>query len=197
MKLEQSFQVEAPIDRVWAALIDVERVAPCLPGAEITEGGEEGTYRGNFTVKLGPTTASYRGELHMESVDESSRTVVMRATGQDKRGQGGAKATIESVMRQDGAATTVDVVTDFTITGRLARFGRGGMIQDVSNRLLKDFSKCLAETIEAEPAPASATAPASAPEPAPRPAATPAKPVKGFSLLLSVLWERLRRLFGR
>ena len=197
MKLEQSFQVEAPIDRVWAALIDVERVAPCLPGAEITEGGEDGTYRGNFTVKLGPTTASYRGELHMESVDESSRTVVMRATGQDKRGQGGAKATIESVMRQDGAATTVDVVTDFTITGRLARFGRGGMIQDVSNRLLKDFSKCLAETIEAEPAPASATAPASAPEPAPRPAATPAKPVKGFSLLLSVLWERLRRLFGR
>lgn len=194
MKLEQSFQVEAPIDRVWAALIDVERVAPCLPGAEITEGGEDGTYRGNFTVKLGPTTASYRGELHMESVDESSRTVIMRATGQDKRGQGGAKATIESVMRQDGAATTVDVVTDFTITGRLARFGRGGMIQDVSNRLLKDFSKCLAGTIEAEPEPEPAAA--SAPEPAPRPA-TPAKPVKGLSLLLSVLWERLRRLLGR
>jgi len=200
VKLEQSFSVAAPIERVWEALIDVERVAPCLPGAEITEGGEHGTYRGNFTVKLGPTTASYRGELHMESVDESSHTVVMRATGQDKRGQGGAKATIESVMRQEGAATTVDVVTDFTITGRLARFGRGGMIQDVSNRLLKDFSKCLAETIEAEPAPVSASAPA--PEQADRPAAaprpaTPAKPVKGLSLLLSVLWERLRRLLGR
>ena len=195
MKLEQSFQVEAPIDRVWEALIDVERVAPCLPGAEITEGGEEGAYRGNFTVKLGPTTASYRGELQMESVDESSHTVVMRATGQDKRGQGGAKATIESVMRQEGAATTVDVVTDFTITGRLARFGRGGMIQDVSNRLLKDFSECLAETIEAEPKPASVPGPAPAPA-APRPAA-PVKPVKGLSLLLSVLWERLRRLFGR
>ncbi len=198
MKLEQSFQVEAPVDRVWAALIDVERVAPCLPGAEITEGGEEGTYRGNFTVKLGPTTASYRGELHMESVDESSRTVVMRATGQDKRGQGGAKATIESAMRQDGAGTTVDVVTDFTITGRLARFGRGGMIQDVSNRLLKDFSKCLAETIEAEPPPASAPGPEPASAaPAPRPPAAPGKPVKGLSLLLSVLWERLRRLVGR
>jgi len=208
MKLEQSFSVEAPIDRVWEALIDVERVAPCLPGAEITEGGEDGTYRGNFTVKLGPTTASYRGELHMESVDESSRTVVMRATGQDKRGQGGAKATIESVMRQDGAATTVDVVTDFTITGRLARFGRGGMIQDVSNRLLKDFSKCLAEAIEAEPAPAFAPEPvassgqahapsrASKPAAAPRPV-TPAKPVKGLSLLISVLVERLKRLLGR
>ena len=143
----------------------------------------------------------------MESVDESSRTVVMRATGQDKRGQGGAKATIESVMRQDGAATTVDVVTDFTITGRLARFGRGGMIQDVSNRLLKDFSKCLAEAIEAEPAPAlpepvassgQAHAPsrASKPAAAPRPV-TPAKPVKGLSLLISVLVERLKRLLGR
>ncbi len=199
MKLEQSFSVEAPIERVWEALIDVERVAPCLPGAEITEGGEQGTYRGNFTVKLGPTTASYRGELHMESVDESSHTVVMRATGQDKRGQGGAKATIESVMRQDGAATRVDVVTNFTITGRLARFGRGGMIQDVSNRLLKDFSKCLAETIETAPASASAPTPEQADQPAaaPRPATTPTKPVKGLSLLLSVLWERLRRLLGR
>jgi len=207
MRLEQSFQVQAPIDRVWGALVDVERVAPCLPGAEITEGGEDGVYRGNFTVKLGPTTASYRGELHMESVDESSRTVVMRATGQDKRGQGGAKATIESVMREEGAATTVDVVTDFTITGRLARFGRGGMIQDVSNRLLKDFSKCLAETIEAQPAPASPPAPPSGegtaapagsakPMSPPRPG-TPAKPVGGVSLLLSVLWERLRRLLGR
>ena len=208
MKLEQSFKIDAPLDEVWHALIDLERVAPCLPGAAITERADDGTYSGEWQVKLGPTTASYRGELHMESVDESSRTVVMRATGQDKRGQGGAKATIESVMRQDGAATTVDVVTDFTITGRLARFGRGGMIQDVSNRLLKDFSKCLAEAIEAEPAPAFAPEPvassgqahapsrASKPAAAPRPV-TPAKPVKGLSLLISVLVERLKRLLGR
>ena len=176
MKLEQSFQVQAPIDRVWEALIDVERVAPCLPGAEITEGGEDGTYRGNFTVRLGPTTASYRGELQMESVDEPSHKVVMRATGQEKRGQGGAKATIESVMHEEGAATTVDVVTDFTITGRLARFGRGGMIEDVSNRLLGDFSKCLADAIEAPPASGSASGPAPAANhaPAPGPAAPPA-----------------------
>lgn len=201
MKLEQSFVVEARVERVWAALIDVERVAPCLPGAEITEGGGDGSFRGNFTVKLGPTTASYRGELHMESVDEASRTVVMRATGQDKRGQGGAKALIESVMRQDGAVTTVDVVTDFTITGRLARFGRGGMIQDVSARLLKDFSACLARTIEAEAEPepgaaAESMAGSAAAPPAPGPP-QPAKPVKGVSLLVSVLWERLKRLFRR
>jgi carbon monoxide dehydrogenase subunit G len=159
MNLEQSFTVNAPLQRVWEALIDVERVAPCLPGAEITEASDDGTYHGAFTVKLGPTTAAYRGELRLESIDESSRTVTMRAGGQDKRGQGSAKATIVSVMRTEGDGTVVDVRTDFTITGRLARFGRGGMIRDVSNRLLCDFSSCLTQSIEAEgasaePAPA-------------------------------------------
>ena len=148
MKLEHSFQVAAPLDTVWEALIDVERVAPCLPGAEITEAGEDGTYHGTFSVRLGPTTAAYRGELAMEEVDEDSHRAVMRANGQDKRGQGSAKATIVSTMREEGGATTVDVETDFTITGRLARFGRGGMIEDVSNRLLRDFSDCLQKTIE-------------------------------------------------
>ena len=159
MKLEHSFQVAAPLDRVWDALIDVERVAPCLPGAEITEAGEDGTYHGTFSVRLGPTTAAYRGQLAMEEVDAGAHRAVMRASGQDKRGQGSAKASIVSQMSETGGVTTVDVETDFTITGRLARFGRGGMIQDVSNRLLRDFSDCLAKTIEAGPA-ASAAAPA-------------------------------------
>jgi uncharacterized protein len=161
MKLEHSFQVAAPLDHVWAALIDVERVAPCLPGAEITEADEDGTYRGTFSVRLGPTTAAYRGRLAMEEVDADAHRAVMRASGQDKRGQGSAKATIVSTMREDGGATTVDVETDFTITGRLARFGRGGMIQDVSNRLLRDFSDCLQKTIET----AEATPEAAASEP--------------------------------
>lgn len=163
MKLEQSFEVAAPIDEVWAALIDVERVAPCLPGAQITDAGEDGTYRGTFQVKLGPTTAAYNGELHMEFVDEDAHEVVMKASGQDKRGQGAARATITSRLVEADGSTRVDSVTDFTITGRLARFGRGGMIKDVSNRLLRDFSTCLSETITAAPAPAAEEAgPASA-----------------------------------
>ena len=125
---------------------------PACP-AEITEGGDDGTYHGNFTVRLGPTTAAYGGELAMAEVDEEAHRSVMRARGSDKRGQGSAKATIVSNMRQEGDLTTVEVETDFTITGRLARFGRGGMIQDVSNRLLRDFSDCLQKAIEsAEPA---------------------------------------------
>jgi uncharacterized protein len=205
MKLEHSFQVAAPLDRVWEALIDVERVAPCLPGAEISEAGEDGTYRGTFSVRLGPTTAAYRGELTMEEVDAAAHRAVMRASGQDKRGQGSAKATIVSTMRQEGEATTVDVETDFTITGRLARFGRGGMIQDVSNRLLRDFSDCLQTTIEAsESTPDSAASEPGGeglpgqdpPEPA-HPVAPRAKPVGGFSLLVRALLDRIRRAFRR
>jgi len=201
VKLEQSFAVKAPLERVWQELIDVERVAPCLPGAEVTEAGADGVYRGNFTVRLGPTTAGYRGELRMEEADEAAHVARMRASGQDKRGQGGAKATIVSKLSRRGDATLVEVKTDFTITGRLARFGRGGMIQDVSNRLLRDFAECLQRSIEAAPPPADEPpAPSAAPvaQPAPgAPGPPPARPVRGFSLLFSVLWERLRRLFRR
>jgi len=165
MKLEQSFTVTAPVEQVWAALVDVERVAPCLPGAEITGQSPDGGYEGTFTVKLGPATAAYRGSLKMESLDEAARTATMSAKGTDKRGQGGATASIVSTMREEGDATHVEVVTDFTITGRLARFGRGGMIEDISKRLMRDFAQCLESTLGAEPA--AAEPPAAAAEPAP------------------------------
>ena len=143
VKLEQSFEVAAPIDEVWAALNDLERVAPCLPGAAITEHDEDGTYHGTFQVKLGPTTAAYRGTIRIESADESTHTATLKARGTDKRGQGGASATIVNTLDAHDGATTVHAATDFSITGRLAGFGRGGMMQDISNRLLRDFSTCL------------------------------------------------------
>jgi uncharacterized protein len=200
MRLEHSFQVNAPLQQVWERLIDVEQVAPCLPGAEITEVGEDGTYRGTFSVRLGPTTAAYRGQLSMAEVDEAAHRVAMSASGQDKRGQGTAKAQIVSVLTEAEGVTTVAVDTDFTITGKLARFGRGGMIQDVSNRLLRDFSECLAKKIEGAVAPPEAGTPAPAPAaPADPGAAEPeaAKPIGGFSLMMKVLWDRIRRLFRR
>ncbi len=212
MRLEQSFTVAAAIDEVWRALIDVQRVAPCLPGAQITEIGDDGTYHGTFTVKLGPTTAAYNGTLKLEDVDEGSRTATMSARGTDRRGQGAATATIHSTMREDGGATNVDVVTDFTITGRLARFGRGGMIEDVSKRLLRDFAACLQESIggaqaqapPAAPPPDGAARPTSGPgrstpEPGPAsaaPAPRAAEPLDGLRLVLSVAGDRLRRLWA-
>ncbi|MQA74080.1 MAG: hypothetical protein GEU88_07045 [Solirubrobacterales bacterium] len=189
MKLEHSFEVEAPLAQIWETMIDVERVAPCLPGAEITDAGD-GVYEGSFTIKLGPTTAAYAGKLEMTEVDEAAHRVTMSANGRDKRGQGSAKATISSSMRVAEAATHVDVVTDFTLTGRLARFGRGGMIEDVSNRLVGDFVECLRSSLEA---PASSAAAASGDAATAPPAQ--ARPVRGIRLLLSVLWGRIKRLF--
>jgi uncharacterized protein len=232
MKLEQSFEVAAPIDQVWHALNDLERVAPCLPGAAITEHDDDGTYHGTFQVKLGPTTAAYRGTIKIESADESTHTATLRARGTDKRGQGGANATIVNTLSEHDGGTRVEAVTDFTITGRLARFGRGGMMEDISNRLMRDFATCLSSRLadapsapsgeevakgEAPPEAVAAAAPqegadtespgSAAPrvggtESSPRlspPPAQPqaAKPVGGIGLFLSVLWERIRRRFGR
>jgi len=198
MKLEQSFEVKAPIDEVWAALIDLERVAPCLPGAAITGHDEDGTYHGEFKVKLGPTTASYRGTVLIEDADEAAHRATMRAKGTDKRGQGGAAATIVNTLTSVDGATRVDAVTDYTITGRLASFGRGGMIQDISNRLLGDFSTCLQAqlaTPEPEPEAVAAGEPATPrPAPAPRPTPPPSEPLDGTGLMVSVLRNRLADL---
>jgi uncharacterized protein len=222
MRMEQSFEVQAPIEQVWTALIDLERVAPCLPGAAITGHDEDGTYHGTFSVKLGPMTAAYNGTIKIEDVDEAAHRATLKAKGTDKRGQGGANATIVNTLSERDGVTVVEAVTDFTITGRLAQFGRGGIMEDVSNRLMRDFATCLSSRLGEAPAAPEPVAPTgaevtagdaapeevaaaapSAPTPPPSPstpppAATPpaAAPVKGFSLFFSVLWERIRRLFG-
>jgi carbon monoxide dehydrogenase subunit G len=171
VKLEQSFEVAAPIERVWSALVDVERVAPCLPGASVTGRNEDGSYAGDLKIKIGPTTAAYSGRLEMETIDESSYTATMQAQGTDRRGQGGAKATITSKLSETDGGTHVDVSTDYHITGRLARFGRGGMIEDISNRLLREFASCLQASLVDKPKPAPAQAAAAAPADASAPAA--------------------------
>ena len=211
MKLEQSFEVSAPLERVWQALTDVERVAPCLPGAAVTGRNDDGSYNGTFSVKTGPTTATYAGKLEMESVDEGAHTATMRANGTDKRGQGGAKATIFSAVTPVNGGTRVEVTTDYHITGRLARFGRGGMIEDISEQLLHEFAKHLQESLTEPPtettnggghpraaAPSTATdgAPSETGSRPPQPAVgspQAGEPIEGLSLVTSVLWNRARR----
>src|SRR5215212_3848616 len=113
MKMEQSFEVQAHIDDVWNALVDIERVAPCLPGASITERDDDGTYKGTFEVKLGPTTAAYRGTLKFDEIDEAAHRAVLNARGTDKRGQGGATARIVNTLTESGGVTHVHADTDF------------------------------------------------------------------------------------
>jgi carbon monoxide dehydrogenase subunit G len=223
MKLEQSFEVDAPVERVWQALIDVERVAPCLPGAAVTGRNDDGTYNGTFTIKIGPTTAAYAGKLELAEVDESGHRAMLKADGTDKRGQGGANATITSTVSSAGnGSTRVEVSTDYRITGRLARFGRGGMIEDISERLLREFASRLqaslgesgasapasetlppsreqapsepqAATAAQAPPPPQAEAPPPPYAPPPPPMGEAAEPLDAGSLVGSVLMERARR----
>lgn len=141
MELEQSFDVQAPLERVWRMLVDVEQVAPCLPGASITGPAEDGGFLGAFAVKIGPTSAAYAGKLEMVEVDDTGHVARMHAHGNDRRGQGGATATIVSRLSEPSPGLTrVQVETDYRISGRLARFGRGGMIEDISEKLLRQFA---------------------------------------------------------
>src|SRR3954471_11028467 len=137
MQIDNSFQVDVPVEEAWQVLLDLERIAPCLPGAQLQEvEGDE--YRGVVKVKVGPITAQYKGTAKLAEVDETSRRIVIDASGRDTRGQGNAKATIVVTMAPEGAGTKVDVATDLSITGKVAQFGRG-VLADVSSKLMGQF----------------------------------------------------------
>lgn len=147
MKLSNDFTVGLPIDTAWALLTDIQRVAPSLPGAELTGmDGEE--YMGVMRVKVGPITAQYNGRARFVSVDEPSRRAVLRAEGRDANGQGNAAATVTIAMRPEGERTAVAVETDLSISGRVAQFGRG-VLTDVSTMLMRQFVEQLERDVAA------------------------------------------------
>lgn len=149
MKLENSFVVPADADRVWSYLLDVERVAPCMPGGEITETIDERTWRGKVSVKLGPVSMAFQGTLSMDEVDEGNRRVVMKGQGAEARGRGNVSATITSTVSDGAEGTSVEVITDLTISGAAAQYGRG-MIGDISERFTREFAECLSRNLTAE-----------------------------------------------
>ncbi|GAB3493053.1 SRPBCC family protein [Amycolatopsis cihanbeyliensis] len=165
MQLEHEFTVPAGIDEVWQAVLDPQRVAPCMPGATLAEADGD-TFRGTVKVKLGPVSLLYKGSGEFVEKDEQARKVVITASGKDARGAGTAKATVTVTLTGDGGSTKGSVVTDLSVTGKPAQFGRG-MIAEVGGKILDDFATCLGEKLgAAEPEPATA-----APEETPRPAA--------------------------
>ena len=146
MELTNNFRVGVPVPDAWKVLTDVERIAPMLPGAQLQEvdGGE---YRGIVKVKVGPITAQYKGAATFIERDEAAGRVVLKASGRDTRGQGNASAIITATMTADGEGTKVSVVTDLTVTGKVAQFGRGVMA-DVSSKLIGQFVDSLEADIE-------------------------------------------------
>jgi uncharacterized protein len=156
MRLENAFTVPAPVEQAWSVLLDVERVAPCLPGAALDQ-GDGNEFTGSMTIKLGPVTSRYAGSVRIEQADEGARRAVLRASARDARGDGTAAATITTQLEPDGDGTRVLVVTDMQVSGPAAQFGRGVM-QDVSGKLMRQFEDCLAEEIGAGSARAAAGA---------------------------------------
>jgi uncharacterized protein len=139
--LTNEFRVGVPVEEAWKVLTDVERIAPCMPGAQLQEiEGDE--YRGVVKVKVGPITAQYKGAARFVERDEAGHRAVLRAEGRETRGQGNANATITALLQPDGDGTKISVITDLTITGRVAQFGRG-VLADVSTKLLGQFADCL------------------------------------------------------
>ena len=142
MKLTNEMVVPASVDEAWAVMLDIERVAPCLPGASI-EASEGDEYTGTMKLRLGPITSSFSGTIKIEEADEATHRAVLSARARDSRGKGTAAATITSTMAPADDGTSVTVETDLRVTGPAASFGRGVM-QDVSARLMSEFAECLA-----------------------------------------------------
>lgn len=148
MELTNKFDVAVPVEEAWAVLTDLERLAPCLPGAQLREvEGDE--YRGAVKIKVGPTTTSYDGAIRFVERDESAHRMVLKAEGRETRGQGNVGAVITATMSPSVGGTSVMVVTDLTISGKVAQFGRG-VLADVSAKLLDQFVVNLESTVLAK-----------------------------------------------
>lgn len=172
MRLEHEFSVPAPPEQVWAAVIDPERVAPCMPGASLTSvEGEK--FSGGVKVKLGPVSLTYKGSGEFLETDEQARRVVIKASGKDARGNGTAAATVTVTLAEEGSGTKGTVVTDLTVTGKPAQFGRG-MIVEVGGKILDSFAACLATKLDTDGEAARTEDEAEAEEPPPQAQPKPA-----------------------
>jgi carbon monoxide dehydrogenase subunit G len=212
VRIENEFTVQAPIEAVWAYLLDVDKVAPCMPGAQLTDVVDDHTWKGKTNIKIGPVSLSFSGTVVMEERDDGAHRLRLSAKGMEQRGKGAASAMVISRAEEVDGGTKVSMETDLTVTGAVAQYGRGMML-DISQRLTREFAQCLEANILAanEPAASVPTEPAAAspggesgasgeaadpltPPANPRPAAV-AKPVRGFRLGLWAFWRAVVRFF--
>ena len=145
MELKSEFRVGIPVEQAWSTLTDVEFIAPCMPGAQLTEvDGDE--FKGGVKIKVGPITAQYKGSARFVELDEANRRIVLEATGRDSRGAGNAAAEVTAEMTPDGDGTVVSIATDLKVTGKVAQFGRGVMA-DVTEKLIGQFVDSLEQQL--------------------------------------------------
>ncbi len=199
MLIEDSFEVPEHIDRVWSYLIDVEKVVPCMPGAELTETLDDRNYKGKVTVKLGPVALTFAGKVEMSERDDDVHRILLKGSGMEQRGKGAASATITTTAEEIAGGTLVKVVQDLKVQGQVAQMSRG-MMQDVSAKLTRQFADCLKKNLAAEkPAPEgeppvegapSRVSPSGGPDSRP---VVAAKPVGGLRLALGAIAGAIAR----
>jgi carbon monoxide dehydrogenase subunit G len=214
MQFTNHFEVPLPPEQAWALLLDVERMVPCMPGAELVEIVDDKTFKGKVSVRLGPVALTFVCLATFESVDNVAHVATIKSQGADAKGRGNANATIGFKVEPSEKGSRATIVTDLNLTGTVAQYGRGaGMIQTVANQIVSQFARNLEAQIEeknqgqapaqqqavaevASSAQADGAAVAPAPA-APRPAVpqTPAKPIGGLSLIASVLWQTISGWF--
>jgi carbon monoxide dehydrogenase subunit G len=186
VELDNSFEVPLPPSEAWPVLMDIRRIAPCMPGAELTEVVDDATYKGRISVRLGPVALTFAGVVKLEEVDNVNHTARVKAQGNDAKGRGGANATASFRLEPAGGGSKVLVHTDLALSGAVAQYGRGvGIVQATAAQIMSQF----AANLKAEIAARAATA---VTEPAPS-----AKPISGFALMAQVIWNALKSLFGR
>lgn len=184
MKLENSFEVQAPLAAAWDLLMDVPRIVPCMPGTELDEVVDDSNWKATMKVKLGPIGLVFATDVKRDEVDEAGRRVRLAASARETRNRGRAQATIESTLAAANGGTRVDIVTDLSLSGAVAQYGRG-LIADISSQLVTSFAECLQAQLAAEPGGAREAV------------AAQARPVSGLSLFLGALRRALGRLLGR
>jgi hypothetical protein len=227
MEFDNSFDVPLAPDQAWAMLMDIPRIAPCMPGAELTEVVDARNYKGRISVRLGPVALAFAGRVEIDAIDEANRSAKVKAQGSDAKGRGGANATASFRIEPAGDGSKVLIHTDLMLSGAVAQYGRGvGMIQATAAQIIGQFAANLRAQLAREGAPppaavavpavaasASAATPAAAPpsfvvapplqpEQSPRPSAPPsppvAKPIFGLSLIARVIWQAIvARFTGR
>ena len=200
MQIENEFTVPAPIDHVWAYLLDVERVAPCMPGGELTEVIDDHTWKGKVNMKLGPVSLSFAGTVTMQDRDDAAKRVVLAAKGMEQKGKGAANASVTSWLEQGDGVTNVRMQADIHLTGTVAQLSRG-LLPEVSRKLTQQFADCLLQSMGAAEVRATESADLAAAAAAPVEATARAKPIGGIRLGLAAVWASIkgffRRLFGK
>ncbi len=193
MEFDNSFEVPLPPAQAWPVLMDIKRIAPCMPGAQLTEVVDDTTYKGNISVRLGPVALTFAGTVKFEEIDNENYKARVHAQGTDAKGRGAAQAMAGFRLESAAGGCKVLVHTDLSLSGAVAQYGRGvGMIQATAAALIGQFANNLkAEIAKSGAAPAAAQTAASAANPP-----STAKPISGFSLMAKVLWDAIVRMFG-